>query len=175
MLRHPLGRDVIFLSLQHIMASSLNLCSVCLSFLFFIACLPSPHRREAMRAIRNKRDRQTEHYLIKWIQGGKYVIQAGLPDLSQARLPNYINAAWHYLMPLDINRQDMYLPYLLYKRAELDLRLTNEFISRQKNQNFLQFLDASIFIDHHGNEKFRFDFEADSLFLWKILNFILAL
>ena len=59
----------------------------------------------------------------------------------------------------------MYLPYLLYKRAELDLRLTNEFISRQKNQNFLQFLDASIFIDHHGNEKFRCDFEAESLFL----------
>ena len=28
-----------------------------------------------------------------------------MPDLSQAWFPNYINAAWHYLMPLDIKGQ----------------------------------------------------------------------
>ena len=58
----------------------------------------------------------SDHHLVKrpvFRQPVEYwacLIQAGLPDLSQARLPNTINAAWRDLMPLDIKRQDMYLP-----------------------------------------------------------------
>ena len=51
MLRHALGREVIYFSLQHFIAPFLKLMLCLSSWLDIIACLPSRCRREAIRAV----------------------------------------------------------------------------------------------------------------------------
>ena len=66
MLRHTLGRAVIFLSLQHVISPSLNLIlCLCVCLVVFIACLLSRRRREAIRAVTEKERRQEGKIIYK--------------------------------------------------------------------------------------------------------------